>query len=185
MPFAGATITAHPRVVGLRRQRLKPADCSPLSSPLSIGVHQWTSRRPSGVGILFWLSPEARTLITALIARRGTVGGAELFARQLGYRNRHQLARTLDHAGLPPLETLARWIRVLLWVRAWERSRMALSRGALEEGEDYAVRFRVVRQLTGCRWTTVRSEGAAWVAMRLREQCRQPGPAETTEVWSA
>jgi hypothetical protein len=137
------------------------------------------------LGMLPWLSPEARTLITALITRRGTVGGAELFARQLGYRNRHHMARALDQEGLPSLETLARWIRVLLWVRAWERSRLALSRAALDEGEDYSVRFRVVRQLTGLHWTTVRNEGAAWVAMRLREQCREPVKVGATEIHSA
>lgn len=113
-------------------------------------------------------------VITALVASRGIVQGAELFARKLGYRNRHQLARALEREGLPALESLARWVRVLLWVRAWEHSRLALSRSALDEGADYSVRFRVVRQVTGQPWTQVRAEGAAWVAMRLREQCRQP-----------
>lgn len=136
-------------------------------------------------GFLPWLSPGARAVITALVASRGIVRGAELFARKLGYRNRHQLARALEREGLPALESLARWIRVLLWVRAWENSRLALSRSALDEGVDYSVRFRVVRQITGHPWTTVRKEGAAWVAMRLREQCRQPALVEPDQDRSA
>jgi len=136
-------------------------------------------------GFLPWLSPGARAVITALVASRGIVRGAELFARKLGYRNRHQLARALEREGLPALESLARWVRVLLWVRAWEHSRLALSRSALDEGADYSVRFRVVRQVTGQHWTRVREEGAAWVAMRLREQCRQPVPLEENQDQSA
>jgi hypothetical protein len=76
--------------------------------------------------------------------------------------------------GLPRLERLAGWIRVLGWVLAAELSDQALSQRELSNGRDPAIAYRTVKRVTGLPWGTVRRLGAAWVLLQLRDTCRTP-----------
>jgi len=76
--------------------------------------------------------------------------------------------------GLPRLERLAGWIRVLGWVLAAELSDQSLSERELRTGRDPAVAYRTVKRVTGLPWGTVRRLGGAWVLLQLRDTCRTP-----------
>lgn len=120
---------------------------------------------------LHWVSPAGRAVIAALADCGGAFGTAPFFASRLGFRDRHQLARLLAYEGLPPLQELAAWIRVLGWLLEWEQRGTALCRLALRCCADPAAYYHTVNRLTGLSWSEVRRRGVAWVLWQLREQC--------------
>jgi hypothetical protein len=93
--------------------------------------------------------------------------GADFFAESLGLRNRHQLHRVLMADGLPCLEDLAGWIRLLGWVVDAETAGIALSRGALRAGKNTSSWYSTVQRLTGRTWGEVRDLGSAWVLLQF------------------
>jgi hypothetical protein len=129
----------------------------PLRSPLI----------PAGVTLL---SAPARFVVDAATLEAGPIGTAAHVAKQVGLRNRFQLARLLEHEGLPPLHVLVGWARVIGWIEDWEDRRMALSRQVLRTGSDPAVAYRLVRRLTGMPWTELRRKGSAWAWAHFLEQ---------------
>ena len=120
-----------------------------------------------------WISTVGRNVLAALVKRHGYPGPADLFAASVGIRNRYQLGRILQREGLPCLEELAGWIRLLNWVTSWENSGVPLSRSALSSLRDPSPMFRLVERLTGQTWTQVRSLGSEWVFLQLLERCRR------------
>jgi hypothetical protein len=133
-----------------------------------------------------WLSPTGRRVIEAIVAGRGALGGADSLARSVGLANRHQLKRQLGREGLPSLESLCGWLRVLIWVMEWERTGIALSRSALREDRDPAIRFRCVKRTTGCTWGQVQVLGSLWVFLQLMERCQRPsGPLASVTIGCA
>jgi len=121
---------------------------------------------------LSWISPTSREAVV-LLATFGAMG-ADPLARRLGLQSRFQLGRILAHDGLPPLQELKSWIRVVGWVLEWERKGISLCRSALGRDIDPAICYRLVRRLTGVPWTEVRYRGLAWTLLQLRERCRLP-----------
>ncbi|OLC44583.1 MAG: hypothetical protein AUH75_01025 [Gemmatimonadetes bacterium 13_1_40CM_4_65_7] len=86
----------------------------------------------------------------------------------LGLRTRHQVARVLRRAGLPPLEELAGWTRVLHWLNEAERTGNSLLQLARESRIEPATCYRLVRRLTGQPWSRVRRGGVAGAVTRFR-----------------
>src|SRR4051812_23963726 len=80
---------------------------------------------------LHWLSPQGHAVIQRLVITQGYAGSAHDIALAVGLKNRFQLSRLLDREGLPSLENLAGWIRVTIWVMAWETTKTSLSQSAL------------------------------------------------------
>jgi len=113
-------------------------------------------------------------VLDALAACGGSVESAQLFAVGLGFKNRHQLARLLEREGLPVLEELAAWARLLDWRLQWERNQTGLCRLAIVSGLEPAVCYRTVKRLTGLPWTTVRDRSIEWTMTQLRARCRIP-----------
>src|SRR2546430_552574 len=62
------------------------------------------------------LTPRARAVVSALGACNGEAPPAGELAAMVGMHSRYQLARLLRREGLPPLEELAAWARVLYWM---------------------------------------------------------------------
>jgi hypothetical protein len=122
------------------------------------------------------VSPCSARVVRALVTARGTTGEAHAFARSVGLRNRDQLRRVLAADGLPCLEDLAGWIRVLGWLVDAETSGVALSRGALCSGKDPTSSYRTVRRLTGRPWSEVRHLGSAWLLVEFASALRPPEP---------
>src|SRR5204863_6499367 len=68
------------------------------------------------------LAGEARAVVDVLACKNGLLPPAGDVAIFLGLRTRHQVARTLRRASLPPLEELAAWSRLFYWVLPWEQT---------------------------------------------------------------
>ncbi len=128
---------------------------------------------------LHWMSPTGREAVV-LLATFGAIG-AEPLARRLGLHSRYQLWRILAHDGLPPLQELRSWIRIVGWVLEWEQGGISLCRSALNRGIDPAICYRLVKRLTGMLWTRVRCRGLAWTLLQMRERCRPPDVASVLE----
>jgi hypothetical protein len=135
---------------------------------------------------LHWLSPQGHAIVQHIIARQGYPGPANDTAYAIGLRNRFQLSRLLDREGLPCLEDLAGWVRVMLWVLEWESTGVSLSQSALGAVRDPAACYRTVERVTGIGWNRVRTFGSSWVLLALVEHCR-PGtmPLTITEARAA
>jgi hypothetical protein len=117
------------------------------------------------------VSRSGRDVIDLLIEERGCFGSADRLARLVGLRNRHQLAYTLRGDGLPQLQRLAGWIRLLLWVAEYESEGISLCRSSLDEARDPAFRYRLVKRITGLEWTVVRARGLVWLVYEFVGRC--------------
>jgi hypothetical protein len=120
------------------------------------------------------MSPVSGRAVRALISLRGQVASAEGFACSIGLRNRDQLRRSLAADGLPCLEDLAGWIRVLGWVIDAEQGRVSLSASALRAGKDPRSWYRTVQRLTGKTWGHIRVRGSAWVLAEMMTAIVRP-----------
>jgi hypothetical protein len=117
------------------------------------------------------LSHHGRALLSALGCLNGHPPCSQKLAELLGFQDRYQLARALRREGLPPLEVIGGWARTLYWMSEAETSGRSLRELAEREQLDPAVAYRLVRRVTGRRWTEVRREGLAVTMLRFRERC--------------
>jgi hypothetical protein len=120
---------------------------------------------------LHWLSPQGHAVVQRLIAKEGHTGSAHEMAVAVGLKNRFQLSRLLEREGLPCLQDLAAWIRVMLWTLEWETTQTSLSQSALGSVRDPATYYRTVERVTGLNWNLVRTLGSDWVLLGLVESC--------------
>src|SRR5438552_17325479 len=125
------------------------------------------------------LSATSRAVVSALACCNGHASSAGEIAAWVGLRDRHQLARGLRRDGLPPLEQLAGWARVLYWVLEAESGDRSLLELARREQLDPAVAYRLVHRVTGLRWSQVRRAGLAAMLARFREGCPDRAPTRT------
>src|SRR2546430_15188821 len=107
------------------------------------------------------LPREARAVVDLLACTNGLLPPGGEVLTSLGLRPRHQVARVLRRAGLPPLEELAGWTRVLHWLHEAERTGNSLLQLARESRLEPATCYRLVRRLTGQPWSRVRRGGVA------------------------
>src|SRR5260221_3957562 len=114
------------------------------------------------------LAGEARAVVDVLAGRRGWLPPAGDVATFLGLRPRHQVARTLRRASLPPLEELAAWTRLFYWVLQSEQTGASLLALARQSRLEPATCYRLVRRLMGQPWSRVRRGGIAGAILRFR-----------------
>ncbi len=117
-------------------------------------------------------SAESGRVVEALARSGGLVHDAHRFAEAVGMGSRYRVARLLRREGLPQLEELAAWVRVLRWLSLWESGSGSLSRMALDAGLETSVCCRTIRRLTGATWTETRERGSDWALLLLVERCR-------------
>lgn len=117
------------------------------------------------------LSENGRAVLSALGCMNGHPPGSTELATWLGFHDRYQLARALRRDGLPPLEVIGGWARTLYWMTEAETSGKSLRELAERERLDPAVAYRLVRRVTGRRWSEVRREGLALTLLRFRDRC--------------
>lgn len=117
------------------------------------------------------LSSDGRAILSALGCHNGHFSGPAELATWLGFHDRYQLTRALRREGLPPLEELSGWARTLYWMLEAEASGASLRELAGREQLDPAVAYRLVRRVTGRRWSEVRREGINGAVMQLRNRC--------------
>ena len=114
-------------------------------------------------------TPDGQRIVLAVAACGGELPSADEFAAELQFDNRHQMARTLMRAGLPPLEHIAGWAMVLGWTLRTEQDGTTLCEIAAESRRDPAVCYRLVKRLTGKVWTEVSALGSIWVMTTIRQ----------------
>ena len=114
------------------------------------------------------LSGEARAVVDVLACRNGVLPPAGDVATFLGLRTRHQVARALRRANLPPLEELAAWTRLFYWVLQAEQTGASLLSLAHQAGLEPATCYRLVRRLMGRPWSHVRRGGVAGAILHFR-----------------
>jgi DNA-binding beta-propeller fold protein YncE len=117
------------------------------------------------------LSDKGRAVLSALGCVNGRVPGSAELAAWLGFHDRYQFARAMRREGLPPLEKLGGWTRTLYWLLESETSGATLRSLADRDKLDPAVAYRLIRRVTGRRWSEVRREGLAVALLRFRDQC--------------
>jgi streptogramin lyase len=120
------------------------------------------------------LSRVGRAVVSTLACRNGAAASANELAVSVGLRDRHQLARRLRRDGLPSLEQLTGWTRVLHWILEATASDTSLLQLARRDQLDPAVAYRLVRRMTGQRWSEARRAGLRVALLRLRNQCAIP-----------
>ena len=116
------------------------------------------------------LSSASRAVVSTLGCLNGNAPSARDMAAWVGLRDRYQLARVLRRDGLPPLEQLAGWTRVLYWMLEAESSGASLRQLAQRERVDPAVAYRLVHRVTGLPWSQAQRAGLAVALLRLRER---------------
>ena len=114
------------------------------------------------------LSGDARAVVDVLACKNGLLPPAGDVATFLGLRTRHQVARTLRRASLPPLEELAAWTRLFYWVLQWEQTGASLLALARQSHVEPATCYRLVRRLMGQPWSRVRRGGISGAVLRFR-----------------
>ena len=117
------------------------------------------------------LSENGRALLSVLGCLNGHPPCSKELAQWLGFHDRYQLARALRREGLPPLEVIGGWARTLYWMSEAETSGKSLRELAEREQIDPAVAYRLVRRVTGRRWSEARREGLAVTMLRFRDRC--------------
>jgi len=125
-----------------------------------------------------WLSVDGRAVIKTLICENGRFASAKALCDRLGLRSRYQLGRLLQREGLPPYEELTGWISVLYWkLRADSGdARGALRMLASQTGLEVASSYRLVRRITGRRWTDLRRAGIDEVLRWFEQRTHSPRP---------
>lgn len=124
------------------------------------------------------LSGEARAVVDVLACKNGLLPPAGDVAAFVGLRTRHQVARTLRRASLPPLEELAAWTRLFYWVLQSEQTGASLLALARQSHLEPATCYRLVRRLMGEPWSRVRRGGIAGAILRFRTIWRGSGMHE-------
>jgi|SRR5437867_51558 len=126
------------------------------------------------------LSGEARAVLDVLASRNGLLPPANDVARFLGLRTRHQVARKLRRASLPPLEELAAWTRLFHWILQSKETGASLLSLARQSGHEPATCYRLVRRLMGQPWSRVRRGGIAAAILQFRAIWRGSAVHELT-----
>ncbi len=121
------------------------------------------------------LAGEARAVVDVLACKNGLLPPAGDVATFLGLRTRHQVARKLRRASLPPLEELAAWTRLFYWVLQWEQTGASLLALARQSHLEPATCYRLVRRLMGEPWSRVRRGGIAGALLRFRTIWKESG----------
>src|SRR5687768_5432340 len=114
----------------------------------------------------------ARAVVEVLVCNNGLIADADPVPTYLGLRTRHQVARALRRAGLPPLEELAGWTRVLYWLLQSEQTGASMFTHARQASLEPATCYRLVRRLTGQPWSRIRRDGLDAAVRRFRDSIK-------------
>lgn len=117
------------------------------------------------------VSLKGRALLSALACVNGRPASTTELAHWLGFHDRYQLARALKREGLPPIETLGGWTRTLYWIIESQTTGATLRELALREHLDPAVAYKLVRRVTGRRWSEIRQAGLSGAVLSFRDHC--------------
>ena len=118
------------------------------------------------------VSQKGRALLSALACVNGHPESSTELAHWLGFHDRYQLARALKRERLPPVGTLSAWTHTLYWIIESQATGATLRELARREKMDPAVAYKLIRRVTGRRWSEVRREGLTGAVLGFRDRCR-------------
>src|SRR3954464_11459881 len=121
-----------------------------------------------------WLTARGRAAINFLVCDNGRASSADTLASRLGLSTRYQLARLLRSEGLPTYENLTGWISSLCWRLEAERTDATLVALSQRSHRALAASYRLVRRITGRRWSELRRASTDELLRRFVEQCGPP-----------
>jgi DNA-binding beta-propeller fold protein YncE len=129
------------------------------------------------------LSTRGRAVINTLVCDNGCLPSVGDLCTRLGLRSRFQLRRLLRYEGLPPYEELSGWVSVFHWVLRAEADGETLHALARHEQRNVETCYRLVRRVTGLRWSALRRLDRSGLVEMFR--ARYAGPSAKRSVWSS
>ena len=117
------------------------------------------------------LAAAGHEILALLAGSGGCIVSADSFAAGLGFRSRHQLARALRREGLPQIEELCAWIKVLHLLLEWEHTHRSLFTLALEAALHPPTCYRLVKRVSGKTWRQACADGYAIMLLSFVNRC--------------
>jgi hypothetical protein len=130
------------------------------------------------------VSLKGRALLSALACVNGHPASSTELAHWLGFHDRYQLARALKREGLPPVGTLGAWTRTLYWIIESQATGATLRELARRENLDPAVAYKLIRRVTGRRWSEIRRDGLTGAILSFRDRCRSQDGGPTLPAFA-
>lgn len=139
------------------RHRLQEAVMEAFAQQLSLGIPR--------------LSASGREIIGLLADFGGCIDCPDSFATTIHLRSRHQLARMLRREGLPQIEELCAWIKVLRLLRDWEHTHRSLYTMALDASLYPPTCYRLVKRITSKTWRQACEDAFGDMLVRFVNRC--------------
>jgi hypothetical protein len=117
------------------------------------------------------LSVAGHEILALLAGSGGCIVSADSFAADLGLRSRHQLTRALRREGLPQIEELCAWIKVLQWLLGWEHTHQSLFTLGLDAELHPPTCYRLVKRVSGKTWRQACADGYAIMLLSFVNRC--------------
>ena len=117
------------------------------------------------------LSPRGREIIDLLADSGGCIDCPDSLATTIHLRSRHQLARVLRREGLPQIEELCAWMKVLCLLLDWEHTHRSLYTMALDASLHPPTCYRLVKRITSKTWRQACEDGFGIMLVRFVNRC--------------
>ena len=117
------------------------------------------------------LPATGREIVTFLADSGGCIDCPDAFAMRVHLRSRHQLARVLRREGLPQIEELCAWIKVLCLLIGWEQTHRSLYTMALDASLHPPTCYRLVKRITSKTWRQACDDGFGIMLVRFVTRC--------------
>ena len=128
------------------------------------------------------LSATGREVITLVADCGGCIDCPDSFATNLQLRSRHQLARVLRREGLPQIEELCAWIKVLRLLLDWEHTHRSLYTMALDASLYPPTCYRLVKRITSKTWRQACEDGFGTMLVRFVNRCMTMSADRTSRI---
>lgn len=117
------------------------------------------------------LSATGREVIALLADSGGCIDCPNSVATRIHLGSRHQLARALRREGLPQIEELCAWIKVLRLLLDWEHSHRSLYMMAMDASLYPPTCYRLVKRITSKTWRQACGDGFGIMLVRFVNRC--------------
>jgi hypothetical protein len=128
------------------------------------------------------LSDRGRDIIGLLADSGGCIDCPDALAMRIHLHSRHQLARVLRREGLPQIEELGAWIKVLRLLLDWEQTHRSLYTMALGASLYPPTCYRLVKRVTGKTWRQACDDGFGVMLVRFVSRCRTMSSDRTSRI---
>lgn len=117
------------------------------------------------------LSTVGRTILAEIAYAGGCIDCPDSVAAKVQLRSRHQLARLLRREGLPQIEELCAWVKVLLLLHGWEHTHQSLYAMAVGASFNPPTCYRLIKRVTGKTWRQACADGFGMMLIQFANRC--------------